>query len=405
MGTVNLPRTGWTLGFLGNKEGDDGHIQAGVPWPDPRFIDNGDGTVTDNLTGLIWTKNAGTPMVGSYEPMQKRHWWSSAHKVLTAGSCAGGVMGWENAFNYVTCLNAVNHLGHNDWRLPNINELESLVIFGPSNRNPDLISPLRSVPQIFRNVGSLPFTGYWSSTTHAINSSFAWRINFTMGGLAEARWKAIKKPDPRACDSKVWPVRDGQSGAFRNAAIWATGQTQSRHSGDDGHIQAGVPWPYPRFIDNDDGTVTDNLTGLIWTKDGNVTENDQSLLWGSYKTWVGALKYVTSINSGSGTYGHNDWRLPNVKELRSLIDYSMHQCALSQGHPFINVQPDFYWSSSPYRSHDLAWVVNMKDGSWGLGRSLGMNHIANLSSARNKKNDDNRFCLWPVRAGIVGKPP
>ena len=64
-GTVNLPRTGQTKCYdeAGTEipcagTGQDGEIQAGVAWPEPRFTDNGDGTMTDNLTGLKWTKNS-----------------------------------------------------------------------------------------------------------------------------------------------------------------------------------------------------------------------------------------------------------------------------------------------------------------------------------------------------------
>ena len=51
--------------------------------------------------------------------------------------------------------------------------------------------------------------------------------------------------------------------------VWRTGQTTSRHAGDDGAIRAGVAWPTPRFKDNGDGSVTDNLSGLVWLQDAN----------------------------------------------------------------------------------------------------------------------------------------
>jgi len=53
------------------------------------------------------------------------------------------------------------------------------------------------------------------------------------------------------------------------APMLKTGQTTSYATGDDGDLQRGIPWPNPRFTDNEDGTVTDNLTGLIWLKDAN----------------------------------------------------------------------------------------------------------------------------------------
>ena len=67
-GTVDLPKTGQTKCYDTSgaeipcaETGQDGDIQAGVPWPEPRFTDNGDGTMMDNLTGLMWTKNANLP--------------------------------------------------------------------------------------------------------------------------------------------------------------------------------------------------------------------------------------------------------------------------------------------------------------------------------------------------------
>src|SRR3989338_929461 len=105
-GTIELPKTGQTTSYA---TGDDGDLKRGVAWPSPRFTDNGDGTVTDNLTSLAWTKDANAP-----EP--------------AACSSATPKRGtWQGALNYVACLNTNNYLGYTDWRLPNINELESLV--------------------------------------------------------------------------------------------------------------------------------------------------------------------------------------------------------------------------------------------------------------------------------------
>src|SRR3989338_4724914 len=76
-----------------------------------------------------------------------------------------------------------------------------------------------------------------------------------------------------------------------------TGQTISYAAGDDGDIRAGVAWPNPRFTDNGNGTVTDNLTGLMWTKNANLA---------GFKSWQGVLDYVAGMNSGGGTYGYTD---------------------------------------------------------------------------------------------------
>ena len=86
--------------------GQDGDIQAGVAWPNPRFTVSGD-CVTDNLTGLMWAKNANLP---------------------------NGYRTWQGALDFVASIIAVSGLcGYHDWRLPNVNELESLVHAGQSN--------------------------------------------------------------------------------------------------------------------------------------------------------------------------------------------------------------------------------------------------------------------------------
>ncbi|MBF0337469.1 MAG: DUF1566 domain-containing protein [Nitrospirae bacterium] len=143
-----------------------------------------------------------------------------------------------------------------------------------------------------------------------------------------------------------------------------TGQTTSYDANtpqrDDGAIRAGVAWPNPRFTDNSDGTVTDNLTGLMWTKDASLP---------GPRYWQGALDYVASMNSGAGTYGYTDWRLPNIYELESLVNAGQANPAtwlISQG--FTNMQSDFYWSATtvdcPWTVTDTseAWGVNMTDG-------------------------------------------
>ena len=99
-------------------------------------------------------------------------------------------------------------------------------------------------------------------------------------------------------------------------------------TGQDGDMRAGAAWPNPRFTANGD-CVTDNLTGLVWARDGNLA---------GARTWQGALDWIAAFNSGSGLCGQHDWRLPNRKELQSLVDRDRYNPALPGGHPFINVQ-------------------------------------------------------------------
>ncbi len=162
------------------------------------------------------------------------------------------------------------------------------------------------------------------------------------------------------------------------AAVPKTGQETSYATGDDGDLEKGVAWPTPRFTDNGDGTVTDNLTGLIWLKDANCPNET--------KTWADALTYCNGLASGScgltdGSVA-GDWRLPNVKELPSLTDFGSSLPALPSGHPFTGVQAYYYWSSSTYvvdTSH--AWNMSMGDGTV------------------RGYNKSNVYYVWPVRGG------
>jgi len=154
---IKLPKTGQTKCYDANGDiisctntGQDGEIQAGVAWPEPRFQDNGDQTVTDKLTGLTWTKDGNTPGVSTCEP--------------------GLVKTWQEALDYVKCLNTSSYLGHDDWRLPNINELESLVNIGEENFA-DWLD--------FQGFANVQDANYWTSTTLAYNTRYAWVVRGT----------------------------------------------------------------------------------------------------------------------------------------------------------------------------------------------------------------------------------
>jgi hypothetical protein len=157
-----------------------------------------------------------------------------------------------------------------------------------------------------------------------------------------------------------------------------TGQTTSYATGDDGDHERGVALVTPRFTDNGDGTVTDNQTGLIWLKDANCFE---------LRTWNNALSDSNGLADGSCglTDGSNagDWRLPHIKELLSLIDFSQYETALPSGHPFYSVQSSYYWSSTTY-----AYDTN---NAWSIVINYGY-----LFSFSDKTNE---FCVWPVRGG------
>lgn len=150
--------------------------------------------------------------------------------------------------------------------------------------------------------------------------------------------------------------------AIFKAGVPKTGQTTSYTTGDDGDLQKGIASPEPRFTDNADGTITDNLTGLIWLKDANCSDI-------SPNSWLGALAAVSNLADGICGLGDdsavNDWRLPNRNELQSLLDLEQLSPALPSGHPFTNFQASYYWSSSSsefFGPDVIAWLVNFDNG-------------------------------------------
>lgn len=157
-----------------------------------------------------------------------------------------------------------------------------------------------------------------------------------------------------------------------------TGQTTSYAAGDDGAQQAGVPWPEPRFIDNGNGTVTDNLTGLIWLKNANCF---------GVQVWATAISSANTLASGAcgltdgSTAGQ--WRLPNINELESLVNEQQGSPASwlnSQG--FSGVQGNYYWSSSTYADYTIV--------AWGV--YMGYGYV--YASSKDYYDD-----VWPVRGG------
>ncbi len=130
-----------------------------------------------------------------------------------------------------------------------------------------------------------------------------------------------------------------------------TGQTKTYMSADDGDLQAGKPWPMPRFTDHGDGTVTDRLSGLMWTQNADKANGKVD--------WEEAVLGAKSCTDG----GYTDWRLPNRNELESLIDLGRYNPALPTGHLFIGILPSYYWTSTtPANNEDHAWIVHFYIG-------------------------------------------
>lgn len=233
---------------------------------------------------------------------------------------------WTEAHEFVGELNRRNYAGRRHWRLPSRRELFSLV----SHAN---INPALPDGHPFIHV----FAGYyWTERTVSRLPDQAWYVHFGGGRV----FKGMKHGS-----YMVWPVCGGDASET-------------------------VPRP---CLEVREETVEDYRTGLAWTRDANP--------FGRPVRWQEALDAVARYNAAN-LLGRDDWRLPNVRELESLLDLHCHSPALPPGHPFTGVR-DGYWSSttSVYEP-SYAWVLYPVDGPVGVG-----------SKVRPE------FFLWPVRGG------
>ena len=240
------------------------------------YTDNLEGTVTDKVTGLMWQREDDDVM-----------------------------RTWVSAISYCENLTLGNH---NDWRLPNEYELQSIVDYGRYD-------PAIDTTVFPGTIGNF----YWSSSTFYLTDC-AWGVSFYYGSV------------------------DGSGKMYRYSARCVRGEQT-----------------YPSsFTDNLDATVTDNVTGLMWQQEDDNQE----------RNWEAALAYCEDLDLG----GHVDWRLPDVKELRSIVDNTRYNPAIDTGvFPGTGTELRYYWSSStgaysPWSDYfELAWNVDFYTGGVGHG--------------------------------------
>ena len=356
---VELPRTGQVKCY--NAAGDvipcantgqDGDIQAGVPWAPVRFTDNKNGTVTDTLTGLMWTKDGCTP--GPDVCQYNGH----------------GDKTWPQGLKYVACLNAQKYLGYTDWRMPNILELESL--YNDGTPLPDNWLYSQGFNCVVDTVASSTTVG---------SGNYIWEFSFGLGEMMVSSWPGDKMI------WAVWPVRSTGTG---QAKLWRTGKTKCvdattgapvdcTGTGQDGELKKGVAWPEPRFTDLGTGAVIDNLTGLWWAKQ-SFNPGPSACHPGTGVPWMQSFDYIKCLNTQKWL-GYSDWRMPNKKEFLSFRNWGADN-AVPAGFPF-SYDPNgcFVASDSnpqvPWRS----WMM------WGF-----------LPDTWDKSYPGR---VWPVRAGAI----
>jgi len=246
-GLIEIPRSGQTVSY---HPGDDGDLQMGKVWPNPRFTDHGNGSCTDHLTGLMWTTDGN--LMASRDP--------SFDQDRIPGD---GDVDWTTALAYIEKLNVDTYLGFNDWRLPNVNELLSICDLSRDDTALSSGHPVAGLKKL-----------YWSSTTRDRARYTAlgvflreYYVHANITQLAGEVDYFIKYPELYSGSSwefYVIPVRGDASSGSGSVKLAATGQSYAFLNGDDGSLREGLAWPDPRYTSNGDSTVTDRLTGLCW---------------------------------------------------------------------------------------------------------------------------------------------
>jgi len=232
----------------------------------PAYKDNGDDTVTDRVTGLMWLEDPGAKK-------------TCAQAEAGAARCRIG--------------------GHKDWRMPTIKELYSLILFSGTDPDPRSGSSGQR-PFIDTKVFKFSY-GKSSDGDRIIDSQYATSTRYvstTMSG--NKTMFGVNFADGRI---KGYPAGATRGGRVKKYYVL--------------YVRGNPAYGKNDFVDSEDGTVTDRATGLTWMKvDSGKLEagrkRDGKLNWSEALAWAEKLRYAD----------HSDWRLPSAKELQSIVDYT-----------------------------------------------------------------------------------
>lgn len=333
--------------------GQDAHYQGNIP----SYKNNEDGTVSDLVTGLMWTSDPG-------EKQTLSDALSDVKRCQTAG--------------------------YNDWRVPTIKELYSLIQF--TGTDPDPMTKDTSMQKPFIDTQYFKFQyGDLSKGERIIDSQYGSctkYVSTTMGN--SATMFGVNFGDGRI---KGYPIVDPRSQSGKRFYFI--------------YVRSNPQYGQNQFKDNGDGTITDAATGLTWM------QMDSGYLKGGEKgdgrlNWSEALEWAEDLSYA----GKSDWRLPNAKELQSIVDYT--RSPKTSQSPAINpifkvsqvkdegggVNYPFYWSSSTHASMDngssadyiafgeaLGFMEDKRTGS----KTLMDVHGAGAQRSDPKSGDPSRF--------------
>ena len=226
------------------------------------YTDNGDGTVMDNVTGLIWQQ---TPDSGNYS--------------------------WDQAQVYCESLELS---GNDDWRMPSLKELFSISNFSTG------------WPYLDQTYFDLV------STESISKDEQYWASDYYVGKTAEGGYEAAFGVNHATGHIKAYPAT--VTGPMAKHVRCVSGDTYGEN----------------QLVDNGDGTITDEATGMMWSQADS----------GEGMDWEAALAYA-QIQNDANYLGYSDWRLPNVKELQSIVDYDYAPDAADSAYDGPAIDPMF----------------------------------------------------------------
>ncbi len=255
---------------------------ANYPGIEFSYQDNGDGTVSDLNTGLMWQQ---TPNLGDK-------------------------MSWEDSINYCDDLTVGDYT---DWRAPTIKELVSITNFtGDINTmTPYLDTEYFDFEYPDTSTGDRDIDAQYVSNSVYVSTVFNGQSCFFGFNFADGR-------------IKCYPLDGMQDWYIR----CVRGQTEYGEND---------------FVDNGDGTITDLATGLMWQKSDD----------GTPRNWEDALAYAEGLELA----GYDDWRLPNIKELQSIADYTRDDPAIDPIFETVDTDGWFWSSTTSYEQIDFAMYM------------------------------------------------
>lgn len=225
----------------------------------PQYVENGDGTVTDMVTGLMWQQSPDN-------------------------NC-DGIINHDDKVSYNAAVNGVGNYrlaGYTDWRLPTIKELYSLIMFNGDFTTPFIDTTYFAFGYGDVDAGERIIEGNFITSTLCVNKTCGDETDAMFGvNFADGRIKAYPITFPGNGNTNIFYFR---------------------------FVRGNSKYGINNFTDNSNGTISDNATGLMWMQN----DNNEAI------SWENALSYAENFQFA----GYSDWRLPNAKELQSIVDYT-----------------------------------------------------------------------------------